>query len=84
MLTVIYNTLQRRSSYIRKFKISNIIMITFIAIKIRKLKFIKFITVLMLSLIQHWESVLNSECMYKYVHIVRCIIDSECGENSFI
>lgn len=53
MLTVIYNTLQRRSSNIRKFKISNIIMITFIAIKIRKLKFIKFITVLMLSLIQH-------------------------------
>lgn len=50
MLTVIYNTLQRRSSYIRKFKISNIIMITFTA---RKLKFIKFITVLMLSLIQH-------------------------------
>lgn len=53
MLTVIYNTLQRRSSYVRKFKISNIIIITFIAIKIRKLKFIKFITVLMLSLIQH-------------------------------
>lgn len=62
MLTVIYNTLQRRSSYIRKFKISNIIIITFIAIKIRKLKFIKFITVLK-SLIQHWENVLNSVCI---------------------